>query len=441
MSTISPFSVRTEVALPERVAAGHRTIGTEARRRIGLLLTDLNGGGIQKMTLALGQGLANRGHEVQLILYERGGPFALEVPPGIQVHYLKPIPRLLGRLIPFRADPAASLRMLLPVLLPWKPIRGLEFLPALAGHLRRSRLDALISAAPNCNLEAVWARRLAGVATRVLVSERSAPSEMLSKAKNWRSRFLPGLMNRTYQQADVIVAVSQELRDNLAAVANIPKQRIKAIYNPVVGPEVLEAAAASVTHPWFAPGQPPMILAVGRLSTQKDYPSLIRAFAMVRAKRHVRLVILGAGRDQQKTEQRQEEIASLAGELEVGADVHAAGFAANPYAYMARSAVLALSSLYEGLPAVLIQAMACGCPVVSTDCPSGPREILEDGRYGPLVPVGDVPALTAAIDTVLTQPPDKDLLRRRAQDFTVESSVDGYLQALFPDGSPQGSRS
>src|SRR3954471_3580470 len=214
MSTISPFSVRTEVALPERVAAGHRSIGTEARRRIGLLLTDLNGGGIQKMTLALGQGLANRGHEVQLILYERGGPFALEVPPGIQVHYLKPIPRLLGRLIPFRADPAASLRMLLPVLLPWKPIRGLEFRPVLAGHLRRSRLDALISAAPNCNLEAVWAKRLAGVATRILVSEPSAPSEMLSKARQWRKRFLPGLMRRTYQQADVIVTVSHTLCDD-----------------------------------------------------------------------------------------------------------------------------------------------------------------------------------------------------------------------------------
>ena len=141
-------------------------------------------------------------------------------------------------------------------------------------------------------------------------------------------------------------------------------------------------------HPWLEAGQPPVILAVGRLSTQKDYPSLIRAFAMVRAKRQARLVILGAGRDQHKTEQRQEEIASLARELGVGDDVDAAGFAANPFAYMSRSAVLALSSLYEGLPAVLIQAMACGCPVVSTDCPTGPREILEDGRYGPLVPVG-----------------------------------------------------
>ena len=151
------------IAPPERVAVGRRAIGTETRRRIGLLLTDLNGGGIQKMMLALGQGLVSRGHEVQLILYERGGPFGLEVPPGIQVHHLRPIPRLLGRLVPFRADPAASLRMLLPVLLPWKPIRGLEYLPALARHLRRSRLDALISAAPNCNLEAVWAKRMAGV--------------------------------------------------------------------------------------------------------------------------------------------------------------------------------------------------------------------------------------------------------------------------------------
>ena len=439
MSTVSPFPTPAEIEAPERVAGRQPAVGKEVPRRIGLLLTDLNGGGIQKMMLALGEGLVGRGHEVQLILYGRGGPFALDVPPGIETHILTPIFRPLGRLVPFRADPAGSLRMLLPVLLPGKPIRGLEFLPALARHLARSRLDALISAAPNCNLEAVWAKRLSGVATRILVSERSAPSEMLTKARNWRSRFLPTLMSRTYQQADVIVAVSQELRDNLAAVTNIPRERIRAIYNPVVGPEVLEGAAAPIPHPWLEPGEPPVILAVGRLSTQKDYPTLVRAFAMVRAKRQARLIILGAGRDEHKTEQRREEIAQLARELGVGEDVDAAGFTANPYAYMARSALLALSSLYEGLPAVLIQAMACGCPVVSTDCPTGPREILDDGRYGPLVPVSDVPALAGAMESVLANPPDKALLRHRAQDFTADRAVDSYLEALFPTGEKRGS--
>ena len=160
MSTISPFSVQAEIALPERVAVGRPAVGTETRRRIGLLLTDLNGGGIQKMMLALGEGLVSRGHEVQLVLYERGGPFGLEVPPGIQVHLHRPIPRLLGRLVPFRADPAASFRMLLPVLLAWKPIRGLESCRRSPGS-KTFCLDALISAAPNCNLEAVWAKRMA----------------------------------------------------------------------------------------------------------------------------------------------------------------------------------------------------------------------------------------------------------------------------------------
>jgi glycosyltransferase involved in cell wall biosynthesis len=288
-----------------------------------------------------------------------------------------------------------------------------------------------VTAVPSCNLAAVWARRLAGVDTRVLISERTAPSKMLSKSGNWRARFLPSLMHRTYQQADVIVSVSGALGDDLAAVTGIPRQRIVTIYNPVVGPQLAELAAEPVQHPWFQAGEPPVVLSVGRLSPQKDLPTLVRAFARLRQTREARLVVLGGATANGKTELRQTDLAALAENLGIEPEVALLGFVDNPYAYMAKAQVLALSSAWEGFGNVLVEAMACGCPVVSTDCPNGPAEILAGGRFGPLVPVGDAPRLAAALDAVLAHPPKAAMLKQRADDFTVGRSVDAYLRALF----------
>ena len=152
----------------------------------------------------------------------------------------------------------------------------------------------------------------------------------------------------------------------------------------------------------------------------------------------MRLVIFGAAKDQAKTEQRRGEIKALAEELGVGADVDAPGFTANPFAYMARAGLFVLSSRYEGLPGVLIQAMATGCPVVSTDCPSGPMEILEAGRWGPLVPVGDVTAIAAAIRQVLDNPLPPATLKQRAREFSVERAVQRYSEVLFDEQPATG---
>ena len=177
-----------------------------------------------------------------------------------------------------------------------------------------------------------------------------------------------------------------------------------------------------------------MVLGTGRLSAQKDFPTLVRAFAGLRAQTSARLVILGAASTPERTAERAAELRALAEGLGVGADVDLPGFVPNPYAYMARSAVFALSSAFEGFGNVLVEAMACGCPVVSTDCPSGPAEILAGGAYGPLVPVGDDAALAAALARVLAAPPDRAALRRRAAEFTPERATDAYLEALFGDG-------
>ena len=401
------------------------------RRRVALLLTDLNGGGVQKMTLSLAGALAERGHEAMIVLYSARGVLNSQLPADVTLHHLKAGSRIAARLAPLRADPLALPRLLLPVILPRKPPPGLKYLPSLARFLQRHRPDALISAAPNCNLAAVWANRLAGGGSKVLISERTAPSKMLTKSASWRLRFLPALMHRTYQQADVIVSVSTALGDDLAEVARLPRQRVVTIYNPVVGPHLAEQAAQPVDHPWFAPGAPPVILSAGRLSAQKDFPTLIRAFAALRARREARLMILGGATADAKTELRQQDLLALADSLGVAADLCLTGFVANPYAYMARAQIFALSSAWEGFGNVLVEALACGCPVVSTDCPFGPAEILDGGRYGRLVPVGAFEAMADAMAELMASPPDPDLLRQRSSHFTVRRSVDGYLAALF----------
>jgi len=227
-----------------------------------------------------------------------------------------------------------------------------------------------------------------------------------------------------YPWADAIVAVSNGVADDLSLTAGIPRERITTIYNPVVMPELHEKARAALNHPWFAPGTPPVLLGAGRLVAQKDFTTLIKAFARVRAVRPARLMILGEGEQRGSLE-------GLARELGVSADVTLPGFVLNPFPYMARASVFVLSSAWEGLPGVLIQALACGCPVVSTDCPSGPVEILENGKYGPLVPVGDDEVLAQAILSVLNTLPDRDRLRAQAAMFSMARAADQYLKVLL----------
>jgi glycosyltransferase involved in cell wall biosynthesis len=271
-------------------------------------------------------------------------------------------------------------------------------LPGLVRYLRRERPSTLISAEGHANTVAVWARDLARVDTKVVVTERNNfPAGFCTH----RGR-LPGLSllkNRAYARADAIVAVSSGVAANLREKCRLAPGRIRVIYNPVVTPGFEAHAQALVEHPWFAPGQPEkVILAVGRLTEQKDFPTLLRAFALLRKRRPARLMILGDGEERSS-------LTALADHLGITANVALPGFVTNPYPYMKGAGVFVLSSTYEGLPGVLIEALACGCPLVSTDCQSGPREILENGRWGRLVPVGDPVTLADAIDAVLTNPP------------------------------------
>ncbi|MFO1432060.1 MAG: glycosyltransferase [Candidatus Competibacteraceae bacterium] len=397
-------------------------------------MEDLRGGGVQRMTLIIAGALAERGHRVELVMCSREGPLYSQIPAKVECRELDPVSNLPARAYALMADPGGLGVMLRPLLLPFKLPRTLCYLPALARYLDRERPDALFAATPYLNIVAVLARRLAGVTTRLVISERSHLSTNLSHSgggtRDWRRRYLPPLMQHAYLQADAIVAVSEGVADDLATHIDIPRQAITRIYNPTFLPELLERAKEAIEHPWFTPDAAPVVLSVGRLGRQKDFSTLLHAFARVRATRPLRLMILGEASDPGEQDDRQAKLTALADELGITNDFALLGFVPNPFAYMARAAVLVLSSVYEGFPNVLVEAMACGCPVVSTDCPSGPSEILDNGRFGPLVPVGDEAAMAAAIASVLDRPVDKEQLRARAAVFSFDRAIDSYEEIL-----------
>ena len=405
-----------------------------AGRRIALLLPNLAGGGAEACMLRTTDALLRRGFRVDLVLCERTGPLLAEVPAGARVIGLPWAPMPLARALALAADPAGLRAMLAPVLLAWRPAKQLSHLPGLVRYLRAERPDALFAAMSAPNLLAVWARRLAGVPTRVLISEHNTLSAMLGGSRRWRDRHLPPLLGHAYRLADGIVAVSDGVADDLARQSGLPRRRIATVYNPVVTPELAAMASEPVAHRWFLPAAPPVVLAVGSLSARKDFPTLVRAFARLRKERDCRLVILGQAASPKKTEEQRAELMALAASLGVAVDVDLPGFVANPFAYMARASVFVLSSAFEGLPGVLIEALACGCPVVSTDCPSGPAEILDGARFGPLVPVGDDRAMAVAIAATLERPLAAATLRERGAMFSVDRAVDRYVDLMLDRG-------
>lgn len=373
----------------------------------------------------LAAGLAGRGHPVDLVVARTDAAYLAEIPDNINVVKLKETPSWRGRLAVLAGDLRGAPELLKPVLLPRKGAWELRYLPNLVAYLQHSRPAALISGKIYPNLIAIWAKHLAGVRTRIIVSERvdTRQAGPGPKAHMWRQRFREPLVRRYYPWAEHIVGVSQGVADDLVRRLGLPRERIATIYNPVMGDGILEKARQPLDHPWYAPGEPPIIISAGRLNVQKDFPTLLRAFARLRSERRARLMILGEG-------ELRPELEALARTLGIAEDFALPGWAANPVAHMARADLFVLSSAWEGFGNVLVEALACGCPVVSTDCPSGPSEILDGGRYGRLAPVGDAEALAAAMAKTLDAPPAPEVLRARAEVFSVDAAVDRYLDLI-----------
>ncbi|MGO9570679.1 MAG: glycosyltransferase, partial [Desulfomonilaceae bacterium] len=349
--------------------------------------------GAESVMLNLAREFCRLGHQVDLVVASAKGPYRSRVPDSVRMVTLG-TNRTFNAIVP------------------------------LIRYLRRESPDALLSQIGHCNIVAVLARKLSGASTRVAITEVSFMKISTMGAPQFRSRWVPVLAKRIYPWADEIIAVSQGVADDLSNLLGLPRDRIDVIYNAVVTPELYERADRPFEHPWFEKGQPPVVLGVGRLDPEKDFSTLLKAFRIVRKNRDVRLMILGEGPERSL-------LNSLAEELGIDDEVAFPGFVENPIPYIARSSVLALTSRFEGLSNVIIEALACGTPAVATDCPCGPREILEGGRYGMLAPVGDFEAVARAIEETLKNPPDPLLLKSAAERFSVDAITRQYLKVLI----------
>lgn len=367
---------------------------------ISVFLPALEGGGAERAMLHLAEGFAERGVKTDLVIAQAEGAYLKQLPGNVRL---------------------VDLHSRFPVLLS-KTL-------ALRHYLQQEQPDVLLSALDIMG-SAPWAQRLAGVPTQIVMCIQTHLSQQFRDHQpHTIGKVRPHFVRWFYGWADGIVAASHGVAADFAQMAKRPIDQIQVIYNPVITPSVLAKLEEPLDHPWFAADEPPVVLGVGRLVSQKDFLTLIKAFAQVRQQCTARLMILGEG------EQRP-QLEALVRELDLADDVALPGFVDNPYAYMAKSSVFALSSVFEGFGNVVAEALAAGTSVVSTDCESGPAEILANGQYGRLVPVGDATALADAIVATLAEPMDANILRQRAEAFSVANITDQYLEFLYHQLEP-----
>lgn len=359
--------------------------------QIALYIQDLRGGGGERNVARLARGLAERGEAVDVVVQERTGPFFSELPESARVIDLG------GR-------------------------RTARSIPTLSRYIASERPRALVANHTHCNVAAILANEMARPRVRLIVVERNNFKRNFA-AKRGLVRLAYASAPHLYRRSNLIACVSDDMRKSLIAATGLDPRRVVTLYNPVLD----DAAFTDAPRAPVADTRP-LILGVGRLAPQKNFKMLIHAFARVRAVRDARLVILGEG--------------DLRGELEreierlgLRDDVELPGFAANAAGWMRQADVFALSSDWEGLPTVLIEAMACGPALVATDCETGPREVLEGGEHGWLTPVGDVEAFAAALNQALDRPGDAQVRKAQARKFGVGRAVDAYLRAIDGDAA------
>lgn len=272
---------------------------------------------------------------------------------------------------------------------------------------------------------AIKAKALSGVKTKIIVRTGTALKSRFKQrgANRLKAWYKSYVLKKMYQKADGHIAVAQGTKKELQELIQIPEKNIIVIKNPVITPTLLKQQHEQLDHPWFAPSDMPLIMGMGGFRTQKDFPTLIKAFSLVRQNRPCRLIILGQGR-------KENRLRKLCDELGINNDVCFPGFTDNPYPWLKRADLFVLSSLWEGSPNVLTEALAVGTPVVSTDCQSGPRETLQDGRYGELVPLKDPDTMARAIMHTLDNPLPTEQLQEAVKDYTVTASTQSYLRAF-----------
>jgi glycosyltransferase involved in cell wall biosynthesis len=387
----------TELTISDRLECSllSQTISTEQYiLRIGFFFWSLELGGVEHMMVNLSRELAARGHDVTIVLARDPQPNEYTPDPRVKL---------------IRLGIASTAKVIL----------------ALSRHIRQAKYDVLYTAMPTTNVATIIALKLSRAKTKLVISERSNPLLEAAHSRTWRYRLSFLMQPLFYPLADCIVAVCRDLADELADYARLPRDTITVIYNPAFDEQAFAAPLLVSTHPWLDHKTRPVIITAGRLMVQKDYATLIRAFAELRRSCDVRLLILGEG-------PLRAELEALAAELGVQDHVAMPGFRSDIASYLRKADIFALTSIWEGFGNVLVQALAARCSIVSTDCRNGPREILDGGTYGRLTPVGDAPAFARALMETLDAPFNKEKQFQRAQMFSVGRSSDAY-ENLFDE--------
>lgn len=356
--------------------------------RIGIFVPSLSIGGAQRVALNLAQGLVDQGFNVDLVLQEAIGAFLRQVDPRVRIIDLKS-PGIIGRLY------------------------------GLVQYFQREQPAVLLSILDNVNV-ASFAKQLSGTSTRVVVSLHINLPEPV---QDWKTWLKPLLIRYSYPLADGVIAVSHGVAENISCITGMSLNQIHVIPNPITQPSAVKPNSPAVPHPWFEPGQPPVILGAGRLVKEKDFATLIQAFAIVHQQHECRLMILGEG-------EQEPDLRALIEHLGISSSVALPGFVEDPSPYMASASVFVLSSIKEAFGNVLVEAMAVGTPVVSTNCASGPTEILEAGKYGKLAAIANPNQLAEAILATLRNPPNPEMLKQRASMFSIEQIVRQYIRVL-----------
>jgi len=336
--------------------------------------------------------LARRGYQIDLLHVRRHGPYLENPPPGINI-----------------IDLGSN--------------HVYTSLAAVVRYLKREKPDVMLSDKDRVNRTALLARILARSTTRLILSSGTTISIDLQNRDPLDRWLQKNSMGHLYRYADNIIVTSKGVADDMANYTELKRSRIEVVPSPVVPSRLFNQALPCPDHPWLQSHDQPVILGVGELCMRKDFSTLIRAFAKIRAQQPCRLIILGKGKEEKK-------LLKLAEHLNVDQDISLTGFIDNPYPYMAHADLFAFTSRWEGLGFVIIEALAVGTPVVATDCPNGPREILANGKYGPLIPISDSDALAQGILETLHKPLPKITLQQAAHPYEIENSATAYLQAM-----------
>ncbi|BAO43524.1 glycosyltransferase [Thiolapillus brandeum] len=357
---------------------------------ITLFLPGLFGGGAERIFVRLANAFSKRGFNVEILVLSKEGPLFSEVADSVHV-------RVLNKSTPARA------------------------IPLLYRYLRTYKPKAVLSGLFHANVAMASAARLAHFGGRLVLSERSTLENSLRLRSRMDRFLLRHWIPVAYPWSSKVVVVANGVREELVRDFGLPRQDVQVIYNPIDIQMVQERSREPVSFPWE--DNQPVIIAGGRLHIQKDFMTLMEAFALLRKETSARLVILGEGAERGRLE-------AYAQELGISEDVWLPGFVSNPWAYMRRSSLFVLSSLWEGLPGILLEAMALGLPLIATRCPSGPEEILENGRYGCLVPMRNPKVLSMAMAQGLSGKLPRYDVDLAMQRFDMSVATSRYLEAL-----------